>query len=177
MAVDYLQGLARTVYIHTVYDRIFGDFPAKKQKWRVYTVYIWSWPTLIIYNLSQGLVTIAKKLGPHDCPEKNKKGRKYKLKLRRKCSCEDRVTEKMEKLERSTDKNQEWCEWFRFASLQELEFKRYTLNSAGSAQPYRWRFERRCAFVVREWCKKSSVVKGLPMVGHTTSAGTLNTKS
>ena len=107
MAVDYLQGLARTVYIHTVYDRIFGDFPAKKQKWRVYTVYIWSWPTLIIYNLSQGLVTIAKKLGPHDCPEKNKKGRKYKLKLRRKCSCEDRVTEKMEKLERSTDKNQE----------------------------------------------------------------------
>jgi hypothetical protein len=28
-------------YTYTVYDRIFGDFPAKK------TVYIWFWPTLM----------------------------------------------------------------------------------------------------------------------------------
>jgi len=32
-------GLARFMYIYTVYDRIFGDFPAKK---RVYTVYVYS---------------------------------------------------------------------------------------------------------------------------------------
>jgi hypothetical protein len=34
-------------YIYTVHDRIFGDFPAKK--YRIYTVYIWFWPTLFIY--------------------------------------------------------------------------------------------------------------------------------
>jgi len=31
-------GLARTIYIYTVYDRIFGDFPAKNT---VYTPYIY----------------------------------------------------------------------------------------------------------------------------------------
>jgi hypothetical protein len=52
-------------YIYTVYDRIFGDFPAKItvyihriwpciwwfpcQKYRIYTVYIGYWPTLHIY--------------------------------------------------------------------------------------------------------------------------------
>ena len=31
-------------YIYTVYDRMFGDFSAKK--YRIYTVYIWFWQTL-----------------------------------------------------------------------------------------------------------------------------------
>ena len=39
--------LART-YIYTVYDRIFGDFPAKN------TVYIWFWPTLHIHGIFAG---------------------------------------------------------------------------------------------------------------------------
>jgi len=32
--------------IYTVYDRIFGDFPAKNAVYTPYTVYIWFWPTL-----------------------------------------------------------------------------------------------------------------------------------
>ena len=35
---DTFVGLARTVYIYTVYDRIFGDFPARNT---VYTPYIY----------------------------------------------------------------------------------------------------------------------------------------
>ena len=35
------------MYIHAVYGRIFGGFPAKN--YRLYTVYIWSWPTLLTY--------------------------------------------------------------------------------------------------------------------------------
>jgi len=33
-------------YTYTVYDRIFSDFPVKHT---VYTVFIWSWPTLFIW--------------------------------------------------------------------------------------------------------------------------------
>jgi len=33
------------LYIYPVYDRIFGDFPAKKI--RIFTVYVWFWPTYI----------------------------------------------------------------------------------------------------------------------------------
>jgi len=36
-------GLARSAYIYTVYDRIFGDFPAK---YCMFTGYVWLWPTL-----------------------------------------------------------------------------------------------------------------------------------
>jgi hypothetical protein len=44
---NHAQHLARVwpePYIYTVYDRIFGDFPAKSTV--IYTVYIWLWPTL-----------------------------------------------------------------------------------------------------------------------------------
>jgi hypothetical protein len=41
--VDTWVGLARIVYIYTVYDRVFDDFPAKK--YCIYTVYMWSWPS------------------------------------------------------------------------------------------------------------------------------------
>jgi hypothetical protein len=37
------------IYIYTVYDRVFSDFPAKKD--RMYTVYIWFWPTLCICDV------------------------------------------------------------------------------------------------------------------------------
>jgi len=44
-------------YIHTVYDHIFGDFPAKNS---VYTPYIpinvWFWPTLIISRVGQNRI-------------------------------------------------------------------------------------------------------------------------
>jgi hypothetical protein len=38
-------GLARTVYIYTIYDRIFDDFPAENTVYTPY-IYIWLWPTL-----------------------------------------------------------------------------------------------------------------------------------
>jgi len=41
----------------------------------------------------------------------------------------------MERTERNTDKKQEWFERYHFASLEELEFKCYTLNSAVLANP------------------------------------------
>ena len=37
-------GLARTLYIYTLHDRIFGVFPCPK--YRIYTVYIRFWPAL-----------------------------------------------------------------------------------------------------------------------------------
>jgi len=34
--------------IYTVYDCIFGDFPAINTVYTPYTVYVWFWPTLFI---------------------------------------------------------------------------------------------------------------------------------
>jgi hypothetical protein len=45
-------GLARTVYtyIHTVHDRMYGDFPARNTVYALYIpINVWSWPTLHIY--------------------------------------------------------------------------------------------------------------------------------
>ena len=41
-------GLARTVYIHRIWPYIWW-FPC--HKYRIYTVYIWFWPTLYIYGV------------------------------------------------------------------------------------------------------------------------------
>ena len=36
-------------YIHTVYDRMYGDFPAKNTVYTPYIrMYVWFWPTLIM---------------------------------------------------------------------------------------------------------------------------------
>jgi len=44
--------LARIVYIHTVYDRIFGYFPAKNTVY-IPCIYTWFWPTLFMaYTLT-----------------------------------------------------------------------------------------------------------------------------
>jgi hypothetical protein len=37
-------GFAGTVYIHTVYDHVFGDFPAKNTVY-IYIVCVGFWPT------------------------------------------------------------------------------------------------------------------------------------
>ena len=39
-----------TPYIYAVYDRIFDDFPAKNAVYKLYTLYIWFWPTLHLYE-------------------------------------------------------------------------------------------------------------------------------
>ena len=44
-ATSYFEGLARTVYIHRIWPYIWW-FPW--QKYRIYTVYIWFWPTLFM---------------------------------------------------------------------------------------------------------------------------------
>ena len=41
-------GLARTVYIYTVHDRMYGDFPAKNT---VYTPYIYGYGQPYIYTV------------------------------------------------------------------------------------------------------------------------------
>jgi hypothetical protein len=64
-------GLARTVYIHTVYDRIFGDFPATNS---VCTPYIYGsgQPYLCAKGLSssQGLRCKSKKRGRENVSKK-----------------------------------------------------------------------------------------------------------
>jgi len=43
-------GLARTVYTHTVYDCMYGDFPAKNTVYIPYIlINVWFWPTLSMY--------------------------------------------------------------------------------------------------------------------------------
>ena len=45
-------GLARTVYIHTVYDRMYGVFPAKNTVRTPYIpINVWLWPTLIVLSV------------------------------------------------------------------------------------------------------------------------------
>jgi hypothetical protein len=41
MTVYLMISLPKILYIYTVYDRIYGDFPAKN------TLYVWFWPTLM----------------------------------------------------------------------------------------------------------------------------------
>jgi len=45
--------LSRTVYIHTVYDRIFGGFPAKNIVYKPH-IGIWFWPTLTTLKTTYG---------------------------------------------------------------------------------------------------------------------------
>jgi hypothetical protein len=54
-------GLARTVHICTVFDRIFGDFPAINT---IHTVFIWFWPTL---HTEQSLESLYPWWGPDNC--------------------------------------------------------------------------------------------------------------
>jgi len=54
----------------------------------------------------QVIITIAKKLGPHNCSGEKEIRQETKLKLRRKSSRVDQVNRKIEKLERNTDNKQ-----------------------------------------------------------------------
>jgi hypothetical protein len=40
MAKHVYVGLAKTIYIYTIYDRIFGEFPAKNAIYGIYTLYM-----------------------------------------------------------------------------------------------------------------------------------------
>jgi len=53
--------------VYTIYDRMFGDCPAKK--YRIYTVYTWFWPTLLKTHRFNVYTPFDYFFG--DCPAKN----------------------------------------------------------------------------------------------------------